>query len=96
MATGSKPRSLNGHERLSLGRAHAVEGHHPRADSARESASRASDRPRRAGVESAGLELKNCQHHETVEYLERARAFAQKPRAEGNLAKVKTLIPRNG
>jgi tetratricopeptide (TPR) repeat protein len=87
---------LNGKALLSLGRTYAAEDDVPRATFAFEEAYRIPATTYVASLELANIELRNRHYAKSVEYLERALGIERTDAIEDYLARVKTLVVKEG
>jgi len=87
---------LNGRALLSLGRAYAAEDDVARATLAFESALQVKASTYEASLELANIELRARHYAKTVEYLEKALSIEKSDAVEDYLARVRTLVPKEG
>lgn len=87
---------LDGKALLSLGRVYLAEEDLPRAIFAFEAAYQIADSTYRASLELANIELKNRHYAKTVEYLQKALSIEKTDAVEDYLARVKTLVVKDG
>ena len=87
---------LNGRALLSLGRAYAAEEDVPHATFAFEAAFQIPNCTYRASLELANIEIKNRHYDKSVEYLEKALSIERTSAVEDYLARVRTLVVKNG
>jgi tetratricopeptide (TPR) repeat protein len=87
---------LNGKALISLGRAYNEEDNVPRATLAFEAAYSLKASTYVASLELANIELKNKHYSKSVEYLERALSIEKTDAVEDFLARVKTLVGKEG
>ena len=87
---------LNGPALLSLGRAYAAESDEAHATFAFESAYRISSTTYAASLELANIEIKNRHYAESVAYLEKALSIEKTDAVEDFLARVKSLVVKDG
>ncbi len=87
---------LEGRALISLGRAYAAEEDVPRATLAFESAYRIPGSAYVASLELANIELRNRHYSKTVEYLQKALSIERTDAVQDFLARVRTLVVKDG
>jgi len=91
-----KREPLNGKALISLGRTYAAEEDIPRATLAFETAYSVPGSTYVASLELANIELSSRHYAKSVEYLEKALSIDKTDAVEDFLARVKTLVVKDG
>jgi len=91
-----KREPLNGKALISLGRTYAAEEDIPRATLAFETAYGVPGSTYVASLELANIELSSRHYAKSVEYLEKALSIDKTDAVEDFLARVKTLVVKDG